>query len=135
MNREEKNDRSVAFPNEVQDGDSKAGSRSPISRVRLIQVIRTRPWLVVMVVLVLLTSAVALTLLLHPGSSGQAGRPVPAPTDVPVPTPSGETGETRSHSGNITISLAPDELENAQIKTEVATTQAVAAGVTGGGPR
>src|SRR5258705_12924821 len=122
MNRDEKNDRSVASPNEVVEGDSKVGSQAPISRARLIHVVRRRPWLVVMVVL-LLISAVALPLLLRPRSSGQAGRPVPAP-GVPVPTPSGETGETQPHPSDITISLAPDELEIAQIKTEMATMQA-----------
>ena len=134
MNRDEKNDRSVASPNEVVEGDSKVGSQAPISRARLIHVVRRRPWLVVMVVL-LLISAVALTLLLRPGSSGQAGRPVPAPTGVPVPTPSGETGETQPHPGDITISLAPDELENAQIKTEMATMQAGASAPTAAGSR
>jgi membrane fusion protein, heavy metal efflux system len=133
MNREENNERSGASPNEVEDGE--AGSRVPSSRSRLIHVVRRKPWLFVIVVL-LVISAVALTLLLRPGSSNQAGRPVPAPTGLPVSTPSVETqGETQPRPGDITITLAPNELENAQIKTEVATTQAVGSGVSGDGPR
>ena len=135
MNRDEKSDRAVACPNEVEEDDSKVGSQARISRPRLIHIVRRRPWLVVMVVVLLLISAVALALLLRSVSSGQAGRPVPAPTGVPVPTPSGEIGETQPHPGDITISLAPDELENAQIKTEVATTQDVGSAATNAGPR
>jgi RND family efflux transporter MFP subunit len=135
MNREEKNDRSGASPNKVEDGDLQARSRVPSSRSRLIHVVRRRPWLFVIVVL-LVISAVGLILLLRPGSSNQAGRPVPAPTGLPVPTPSVETkGETQPRPGDITIALAPNELENAQIKMEVATTQALASGVSGTGPR
>jgi len=134
MNREEKSNRSVASTNPVEEG-AQTGSQARVSRARLIHVVRHRPWLVVIVVLLVLISAIAVTLLLRPGSSGQAGRPVPAPTGVPVPTPSSGTEATQPRPGDITIALAPDELENAQIKMEVATTQAVAAGVTGGGQR
>ena len=135
MNREEKNERSVPSLNHVEDVDSKAGPRASISRARLIHVVRRKPWLAVIVVL-LVISAVALTLLLRPGSGNLAGRPVPAPTGVPVPTPSIETNAgAQPRPGDITIALAPDELENAQIKTEAATTQAVASGVSGAGPR
>ena len=135
MNREEKNDRSGASPNKVEDGDLQARSRVPSSRSRLIHVVRRRPWLFVIVVL-LVISAVGLILLLQPGSSNQAGRPVPAPTGLPVPTPSVETkGETQPRPGDLTITLAPNEFENAQIKTEVATTEAVVSGVSGAGQR
>ena len=135
MNREEKNERSVPSLNHVEDVDSKAGPRASISRARLIHVVRRKPWLAVIVVL-LVMSAVALTLLLRPGSGNLAGRPVPAPTVVPVPTPSIETNAgAQPRPGDITIALAPDELENAQIKTQAATTQALASGVTGAGPR
>lgn len=135
MNRSEKNDRSSAYPNEVEDGDLQAGSRVPSSSPRLIHVVRRSPWLFV-IALLLVISAVALTLLLRPGSTNQAGRPVPAPTGLPVPTPSIETqGETQPRPGDITITLAPNELENAQIKTELATTQVAGSGASGAGPR
>src|SRR5436190_751308 len=100
MNREEKNDRSDASANQVEVGDLQAGLRVPSSRSRLIHVVRRKPWLFVIVVL-LVISAVGLTLLLRPGSSNQAGRPVPAPTGLPVPTPSVETkGETQPRPGD-----------------------------------
>lgn len=134
MNQEEKSERSVASTTNVETNDSQAGSRAPISRTRLIHVVRHKPWLVVIVVL-LVISAVALTLLLRSGSSGQAGRPVPAPTGVPVPAPSDSASGTQPRPGDITITLAPEELENAQIKTEVATTQAAASPATGGESR
>ena len=127
MNPEEKSDRGAASANEV---DSQVGSQASISRPRLIHAVRHKPWRVVMVVLLLLISAVAVTLLLRPGSSGQAGRPVPAPTGVQVPAPSSGTEATQLRPGDITISLAPDELENAQIKTEVATLRAAASAPT-----
>lgn len=131
MNEEEKNERSVAFPND----DLQAGSRASISRNSVIRAVRRRPWLVALAIL-LVVSAVALTLLLRPGSGSQAGRPVPAPTGVPVPAPSIETnGGTQPRPGDITITLPPGELDNAQIKTEMATTQAVAFAGTGAGPR
>ena len=134
MNREEKNDQSVAAANEGVESGSQAGSQARISRASAIRIVRRRPWVVAMAVL-LVISAVTLTLWLRSGSSGQAGRPVPAPTGVPVPTPSGETaGGTQTRPGDIAITLAPEELENAQIKTEVATTQAASA-ATGGEAR
>lgn len=135
MNREEKNERSVASTTEVEDVDSQASSQARISRARLVHVVRRRPWLVV-IVLLLAISAVALALLLRPGSTSQAGRPVPAPTGVPVPAPSGETtGGTQPRPGDIAITLAPEELANAQIKIEVATTQGPASAAIGGEAR
>src|SRR5207253_432671 len=103
MNRDEKNDQSVAAANEGVDSGTQAGSRAPVSRGTVIHVVRRRPWLAAIAVM-LVISAVALVLLLRPGSSGQAGRPVPAPTGVPVPTPSVETTSgTQPRPGDITI--------------------------------
>jgi RND family efflux transporter MFP subunit len=128
MNREERNEGSVTSPTEAKDVDSEGDSRARTSRSTVIHAVRRRPWLVVLAVL-LVISAVGVTLLLRPGSGSQAGRPVPAPTGVPVPAPSESGSGTAPRPGDITIAVAPDELENAQIKTEVATTQAVGSGV------
>src|SRR5438309_7227934 len=121
MNRDENNDQSRAAANEGVDSGTQASSRAPLTRGTGINVVRRSPWLAAIAVM-LVISAVALTLLLRPASSGQAGRPVPAPTGVPVPTPSVETTSgTQPRPRDITIELSPAEIENAQLKTEVAT--------------
>jgi cobalt-zinc-cadmium efflux system membrane fusion protein len=83
-------------------------------------------WVVIAVVL-LAAAAVALTWLLTRGSSqgSIAGRPVPAPTGESVPAPPGgaSTGTT-PRPGEMVITLSPDKLENAQLKTEVVAEQA-----------
>jgi RND family efflux transporter MFP subunit len=114
------NDPGVTPSNKVGDSDSQVGPPAQGSRTPMTHVIRRKPWLVITVVL-LAIAAVALTLVLLPGSSSQEGRPVPVPTGEPVPAPS-ESG-TQPHPGEITIMLAPEKLESAQIKTEVATAQ------------
>jgi len=126
---------SNSLSDRVNDRDSKTSPPASVRRVRLIHVIRRRPWIIVVVVL-LAISAVALTLLLSAGSSSQEGRPVPAPTVEAVPAPTGDTsGGSQPRPGELTITLTPDKLENAQIKTEVATEQASAAASGATGPR
>src|SRR5262245_54251706 len=127
MNSEENNEQSIDSLDVVKEHN--ADSSAPVSRTRLIHIIKRRPWGVVVVVL-LAVFAIALTLLLRPGSGSQGGRPVPAPTGEPVPSPS--EGGMQLHPGEITITLTPDKLEAAQIKTEVATALAVTAAVGGG---
>src|SRR5260370_32285996 len=135
MNQDKENEGSVVSSDHNQDADSQAISPARLSHDTKTRVLRRRPWLVVLTVL-LVISAVALTLLLRRGSIGQGGRPVPAPTGVPTPAPSEETaGGTQPRPGDITIALAPEELENAQVKTEVAATQALGSAATAGGPR
>jgi len=53
-------------------------------------------------------------------TNSQEGQPVPAPIGELVPLPS--TG-VASNAGEITLSLSPDQIANAQIKTEIAVTQ------------
>lgn len=83
-------------------------------------------WVVIAVVL-LAAVAIAVTWLLTRGSSqgSVAGRPVPAPTGESVPAPPGaaSTGTT-ARSGETVVTLSPDKLENAQLKTEVVVEQA-----------
>jgi RND family efflux transporter MFP subunit len=132
MNRDEMNDPGVTPSNKVEDSGSQVDSPAEGSRARLTHVIRRKPWLVLTVML-LAIAAVALTLVLRPGSSSQEGRPVPAPTGEPVPAPS-ESG-TQPRPGEITIILTPEKLESAQIKTEVATVKSVTPADSSGGVR
>ena len=78
-------------------------------------------WFIIVAAL-LGVSIIALALWLSRRASIQEGRPVPAPTGVTVPAPSGEMPSgTEAQPGEITLTLSADKLENAQIKTEVAT--------------
>lgn len=68
----------------------------------------------------------AAVFLLTRGSSGSsiAGRPVPAPEGTSVPAPSGAPSSGAApRPGDIVITLSPDKLQNAQIKTEVVNEQ------------
>ena len=78
-------------------------------------------WLVVAaVVLVAVIVAAVLLLPRGPGQNSIAGRPVPAPEGAAVPAPSGApSGGTVPRPGEIVVTLSPDKLQNAQIKTEV----------------
>jgi cobalt-zinc-cadmium efflux system membrane fusion protein len=82
-------------------------------------------WVVIAVVL-LAAGAIVVTWLLIRGSSQSsiAGRPVPAPAGESVPAPPGaaSTGAT-PRPGEMMITLSPDNLENAQLKTEVVAEQ------------
>ena len=74
---------------------------------------------------VLVVATVAAALLFGRGSSNEEGRPVPDPTGATVPAPSNGTGTgTRPQPGEITITLSPDRIDSAQIKTETAAEQA-----------
>ena len=81
-----------------------------------------------MIAAVLLIAAVVVGVWLLTRGSGRssiAGRPVPAPAGVSVPAPSGAPSSGAApRPGEIVITLSPDKLENAQIKTEVVTEQA-----------
>ena len=138
MNKQEEHDRETTESDESLSGPPANHSDSEVTssarQPGITHVIRRRPWIMVVVVLVAV-SAVALTFLLSGGSSSQEGRPVPAPTGEPVPSPSGEMNGTRPRPGELTITLTPDKLENAQIKTEVATEQAPGAAPSATGPR
>jgi cobalt-zinc-cadmium efflux system membrane fusion protein len=83
-------------------------------------------WVLVAVALLAAVAIAAAWLLTRGSSQGSiAGRPVPAPTGESVPAPSGvaSTGTT-SRPGETVITLSPDKLENAQLKTEVVAEQA-----------
>src|SRR5581483_9744940 len=92
-------------------------------RRSVLRIITQHRWLTFAVVL-LAAAAIALALFLSRTSSSQAGRPVPAPSGTLVPSPSSESaGGAQPRPGEIALTLSPDKLENAQIKTEVATAQ------------
>ena len=134
MDQEEKNERGIARSDQVNEYDSQTGAESRV-RVRLNHVIKRRPWLTAIIVL-LAISAAALTVMLSRGSSSQAGRAVPAPRGESVPLPSGDSaGGAQPRPGEITISLTPDKLENTQIKTDVAVAQTGAPAPGGGDTR
>lgn len=105
-----------------QDGmnQPETSEKTPASRS-----VQLRRW-VVLAVLVVIVAAIALTWLLTRGSSQSsvAGLPVPAPVGAPVPAPSDEslTGST-ARPGETVITLSPDKLENAQLKTELVAEQ------------
>ncbi|HKP12731.1 MAG TPA: efflux RND transporter periplasmic adaptor subunit, partial [Blastocatellia bacterium] len=104
-------------------------------RRTMVRIITQHRWLTLAVVL-LAAAAIALALFLSRTSSSQAGRPVPAPSGALVPSPSGDSsGGVQPRPGEITLTLSPDKLENAQIKTEVATAQAGPAPRSAGGTR
>ena len=81
----------------------------------------------VLVVLVLLAAgAIAVTWFFVRGSSqgSIAGRPVPAPAGETVPAPPGAASiGTSARPGELVITLSPDKLENAQLKTEIVAEQ------------
>jgi RND family efflux transporter MFP subunit len=129
MNREEEN--KIESSDATNKSEPEMGLRSTGSSTRTAEVATRRPWIIALVVL-LIASAAALTFWLRSGSSSQAGRPVPAPTGEPVPSPF-ESG-TQPRPGEITITLTPDKLQNAQIKTEPVTVQSGGA-VAATGPR
>jgi membrane fusion protein, heavy metal efflux system len=82
-------------------------------------------WVVIAAVL-LAAAAIAVTWLLTRGSGGGsiAGRPVPAPTGESVPAPRGTASSgTTPRPGEMVITVAPEKLENAQLKTEVVAEQ------------
>jgi membrane fusion protein, heavy metal efflux system len=120
----------------AQKGEShpKAPRSNTLSRIKIFRVIGSNRRLAVVVVLLAISAVLVVALLLSRGSSDEGGRPVPAPTGAPVPLPSGETsGTAQPRPGEVTITLSPGEVENAQIKTEVATEQTgVGAASTGG---
>lgn len=119
-----------------EDGTDSSEIRSSTeSRVRVLRIIKNNRWVAVVVAL-LAVSAIALALLLSRGSGSQEGRPVPAPTGAPVPLPSGDTAVgAQPRPGEMTITLPAEELENAQIKTEVAVEQTGSAVTGAGGTR
>lgn len=82
-----------------------------------------KPWVIIIgLVLLAAAGAAAWMLLRGSGHSPVAGLPVPAPEGTPVPSPSMSSG-TAPRPGEIVITLSPDKLENARIKTEAVTAQ------------
>src|SRR5437660_29860 len=81
---------------------------------------RVRRWVVIGAVL-LAAAAVLIVWLLTRGSShgSVAGRPVPAPAGEAAPSPGAGSTGTTPRPGEMVITLSPDKLENAGIKTEV----------------
>jgi membrane fusion protein, heavy metal efflux system len=83
-------------------------------------------WVVIAAVLLIAAAVVGVWLLTRgSGHSSIAGRPVPAPEGASVPAPSSAPPSgTAPRPGEIVITLSPDKLENAQIKTEAVTEHA-----------
>jgi cobalt-zinc-cadmium efflux system membrane fusion protein len=98
-----------------------------------IRPVAVKRWVIVVVFVLLVASATAVTWLLTRGSSqgSIAGLPVPAPPGefVPPPSDAASAGIT-ARPGEMMITLSPDKLENAQLKTEVVAEQT---GITSGG--
>jgi membrane fusion protein, heavy metal efflux system len=82
-------------------------------------------WVVVATVLLAALAIVATWSLTRGSSQGSiAGRPVPAPPGESVPAPSGgsPTGTT-ARAGETVVTLSPEKLENAQLKTAIVAEQ------------
>ncbi len=81
---------------------------------------RKRPLVVVALLMVAAAGALGYWLMRENRGSGLAGRPVPTPDfDVAPPT----AGGASPRPGDLLITIQPDKLENAQLKTEVASAQ------------
>ena len=132
MKTEDNTDRQTADQHE---GSAKPTEPREHTRSGLIYVISRRRWLLLPVLLLVVT-AVVLALIFSRGAGSGAGRPVPAPAGESIPSPSGESlGGARSMPGDITITITPDKLANAQIKLEAATTPTETAAPVMGGVR
>ncbi len=110
-----------------------AGSQAPLTN----RWSARKRWLLIAVLIIVVAAAVlAVWFMQRAGSSSVAGRPVPEPSGSIVPSPSseGSSGET-PRAGDILITLSPDKLENAHIKTEAVNTQPGAIAASGGGLR
>lgn len=96
---------------------------------------RLKRWVIVVaLVLIAAVGAAVWMLLRNPSRGPVAGRPVPAPEGAPVPGPPASSA-TAPRPGEILVTLSPDKLENAQLKTEVVATSAGAAAAGSGGIR
>ncbi|HEY3137426.1 MAG TPA: efflux RND transporter periplasmic adaptor subunit [Blastocatellia bacterium] len=86
--------------------------------------ITVRRWIVTAVVLLAAAAVLTVWLLIRGSShSSGAGRPVPAPAGEAVPSTGAPSTGTTPRPGELVITLSPDKLENAGIKTEVVTEQ------------
>ena len=94
---------------------------NPPSRTRLVPVARRRRWPLVALLVVGVT-AVVFAFVLSRGAGSGAGRPVPAP--VGMEASPGKSSPALSMPGDVSITLTPEKLANAQIMIEAATTQA-----------
>ncbi len=111
------------------DAETSKVDSSGESHTGFVHVIKRRRWLIMAIVFVA-AAAIAVALLLARRASTQAGRPVPAPSfEI------GATSGTAPKPGEMVITLSPEELATAQIKTEAATVQEIAGGATAGGLR
>jgi len=91
------------------------------------QPVRTRNLVIGAIAALIAVAAIVAWLLRPETQSGQAGRPVPAPAPSgnEVPTPSTQVGGAAQQPAGFVITLSPDKLEAAQIKTEPATQQEI----------
>lgn len=106
---DKKNDRDDSQPNNQQSGTglAKRGIKPSVITV------------VGLLLFIVIAASVALFLRRKPESL--EGRPVPAPAGEAVPPPeTSQAGEQASKSNEITLTIAPEQIVNAQIKTDVA---------------
>jgi cobalt-zinc-cadmium efflux system membrane fusion protein len=96
--------------NRGEQADLAEASSHESSRIRITRLIRNNRW----VTIVVISLAVAVVALLFVQGT-KKGQPVPAPSNLQTTMP--------LTSSEITITLSPDELESAQIKTEIAVEQ------------
>ncbi|HKQ05641.1 MAG TPA: efflux RND transporter periplasmic adaptor subunit [Blastocatellia bacterium] len=117
-----------------ESGASETGQAAG-ERDRATRLLTWKRWLIIILAL-LGVAAIAIALLSGREPGNQEGRPVPAPTGVTVPAPAdGSPVGTEPQPGDLTITLSPDKVESAQLKTEVATAQAGTVAPNAGGLR
>jgi RND family efflux transporter MFP subunit len=88
------------------------------SRTRLVTAARRRRWPIV-AVLVLGVTAVVFAFVFSRGAGSGAGRPVPAPVGIEA-SPAVKSSAAHSMPGDVSITLTPDKLANAEIMIEAA---------------
>jgi RND family efflux transporter MFP subunit len=131
MNQEEKTNTVADVFNETQFNKSELESSNHDAPSR-------RRWIVIVGVVIALVASVAIFLFNRSSSKGSiTGKPVPEPSGSIVPAPSSANASgSAPRPGDIVITLSPEKLENAHIKTEMAMAQINSTSAnTGGGLR
>src|SRR5437867_3185141 len=98
--------------------------------------VAVKRWIVIAFVLLAAAAVLTVWLLTRGSSHGSvAGRPVPAPAGEAAPSPGAGSTGTTPRPGEMVITLSPDKLENAGIKTEVVAEQPASIPAGAGGLR
>ncbi|MBI3653093.1 MAG: efflux RND transporter periplasmic adaptor subunit [Acidobacteria bacterium] len=90
----------------------------------------------VLFIIIIATSAILFWVNRSSGKNTTVGRPVPEPAGASVPAPGAETSAVNApRPGDLVLTLSPDKLENAHLKTELVTMPSPTSTPSGGGLR